>query len=166
MPWSTEPRIKREWKGLWCFRTVQLAPLYTCMHDSCVYIVWLIVYGVTTYPAPEQGSGLLGQEQGEALGTGKPLWLYTWIVHLQPLPVYTVRALITDQQSTMNHVVPSGNSYRTYMTTHDSFECILFSATTLTIYQKSPNDQWLKYCAYIRSDPLPYNGPYQSQKTS
>ena len=49
----------------------------TCMHDSCVYIVSLIVYGVTTYPAPEQGSGLLGQEQGEALGyvtkTGKPL---------------------------------------------------------------------------------------------
>ena len=29
----------------------------TCMHHSCACIAWLTVYGVTIYPAPEQGSG-------------------------------------------------------------------------------------------------------------
>ena len=31
----------------------------TWIYDSCMCIAWLTVYGVKTYPAPEQGSGTI-----------------------------------------------------------------------------------------------------------
>ena len=74
----------------WMHWSAELSLLHACMHDSCMCIAWLTVFGVITYPVPEQGCGTVLRVGVRHLAMSlyklkASVTYLTWIMHLRAI---------------------------------------------------------------------------------